>query len=183
MDDQDDDRYARAPEPEDVTRICRALNEAGARYLLIGGFAVIAHGGGRFTKDIDLLVDDAPDNVARIKRALAVLADNAAAQVADDDVRRHVVVRVADEVIVDLMGRACGVGYVEAAQDAEAVERDGVAIRVASPRTLIRLKDTSRPQDAVDSGLPGRRAARKGRPGLIKTASARSAAPPPCPLC
>jgi predicted nucleotidyltransferase len=69
LDDQDDEGRARAPEPDDVVRICRALNDAGARYLLIGGFAVIAHGAGRFTKDIDLLVDDAPANVARVKRS------------------------------------------------------------------------------------------------------------------
>jgi len=150
VDDEDDDRSARAPEPDDVIRICRALNDSGARYLLIGGYAVIAHGAGRFTKDISLLVDDAPENVARIKRALSVLADNAAAEVADDDVQRHVVVRVADEVVVDLMGRACGLSYSEAARDAEAIERGGVAIPVASPSTLIRTKDTRRPQDALD---------------------------------
>lgn len=150
MDDQDDDRYSRAPEPDDVVRICRALNEAGARYLLIGGFAVIAHGAGRFTKDIDLLVDDSPDNVARVKQALAVLSDNAASEVADDDVRNHTVVRVADEVLVDLMGRACGVTYAEAAQDSETIERDGVTIALASPSTLIKLKNTPRPQDALD---------------------------------
>ena len=40
MDDRDDASYARAPEPEDLVRICRALNDAGARYVLIGGFAV-----------------------------------------------------------------------------------------------------------------------------------------------
>ena len=150
MVEQDAGRYARAPEPGDVVRICRALNDAGALYLLIGGFAVIAHGAGRFTKDIDLLIDDAPENVERVKRALAVLPDNAAADVSDGDVREHVVVRVADEVVVDLMGRACGLSYSEAAVDAETLERDGVAIRVASPRTLIRLKDTPRPQDAMD---------------------------------
>ena len=150
MDEHDAGRYARAPEPADVVRICRALNEAGARYLLIGGFAVVAHGAGRLTKDIDLLVDDAPENVERLKRGLAVLADNAAAEVAAGDVREHVVVRVADEVIVDLMGRACGVSYTEAAADQETIERDGVSIRIASPRTLIRLKDTPRPQDAID---------------------------------
>lgn len=61
MDEPNDDRYARAPEPADVARVCRALNESGARYLLIGGFAVIAHGAGRLTKDIDLLIDDAPE--------------------------------------------------------------------------------------------------------------------------
>jgi hypothetical protein len=150
VDDEDADLYSRAPVPEDVVRICRALNDARALYLLIGGFAVIAHGAGRFTKDIDLLVEDSPENVARVKRGLAVLADNAVAAVDDGDVRRYVVVRVADEVLVDLMGRACGVGYAEAVRDAETIERDGVAIPIPSPGTLIRLKDTPRPQDAID---------------------------------
>jgi hypothetical protein len=167
VDDEDDDRSARAPEPDDVIRLCRALNESGARYLLIGGFAVIAHGAGRFTKDIDLLVDDALDNVARVKRALSVLADNAAAGLADDDVQRHVVVRVADEVVVDLMGRACGLSYAEAALDAETLERAGIRIPVASPATLIRTKDTPRPQDAIDraflEGVLRERASRRGR--------------------
>lgn len=166
MDDEDDDRSARAPEPDDVVRICRALNESGAHYLLIGGFAVIAHGAGRFTKDIDLLVDDAPDNVVRLKRALSVLADNAVAEIANDDIQRHVVVRVADEVVVDLMGRACGISYAEAARDAETLEREGVSIRVASPATLIRTKDTHRPQDALDRAfLEGVLRERAGRPG------------------
>jgi len=119
VDDTDATAEARAPEPEDLVRICRALNEADARYVLIGGFAVIAHGASRFTKDIDLLVDDAPDNIARVRRGLAILADNAAAEVADHDVRDHTVVRVVDEVIVDLMGRACGLTYADVAADME----------------------------------------------------------------
>jgi Nucleotidyl transferase AbiEii toxin, Type IV TA system len=150
VDDRDDPAYARAPEPEDVVRICRALNDAGARYVLIGGFAVIAHGGGRFTKDIDLLIDDAPENVARVKRALAFLADNAAADVADGDVREHVVVRIADEVVIDLMGRACGLTYADVVRDAEVRELGDVFVPVASPSTLIRTKETHRLQDAQD---------------------------------
>lgn len=150
MVDQRDDGYARAPEPEDVIRVCRALNDAGARYLLIGGFAVLAHGAGRFTKDIDFLVEDSPENVARVKRALSILQDDAASEVADTDVREHVVVRVADEVLIDLMGRACGLDYAAAAADAEEIDLGGVVVPVASPRTLIRTKDTARPQDAID---------------------------------
>lgn len=150
MDVHDDAPYARAPEPGDLVRICRALNAAGARYLLIGGFAVIAHGAGRFTKALDLLIDDDPANVALVKEALAVLADNAAADVADGDVREFTVVRVVDEVIVDLMGRACGLDYAEAAVDAETVSLDGVPVPIASPATLIRTKQTYRPQDAID---------------------------------
>jgi hypothetical protein len=150
VDDPDDGADARAPEPEDVVRICQALNAAGARYVLIGGFAVIAHGAGRFTRDIDLLVDDAPENIGRVKEALGVLADGAAAEVADTDVRDYAVVRVADEVTVDLMGRACGLGYDDAIADAEDLDLGGVVAKVASPQTLIRTKNTRRPQDAID---------------------------------
>jgi len=148
--DGDDPAYARAPEPDDLVRLCRALNDAGARYVLIGGFAVIAHGAARFTKDIDLLVDDAPENVARVKRAMAVLADNAAAEVADTDLREFVVVRVADEIVVDLMGRACGLSYADVIADAESRLFEDVVVQIASPAALIRTKQTLRAQDALD---------------------------------
>ena len=73
MDDEPDRAYSRAPELEDLVALCRALREAGARYLLIGGFAVILHGFVRTTKNIDLLVDPFHDNVAAIKQALGTL--------------------------------------------------------------------------------------------------------------
>jgi len=150
VDPANDRAYARAPEVDDLVRICRSLNEAGARYVLIGGFAVIAHGGGRTTRDIDLLVDDSPENIVRVKSALRVLVDRAVDEVADDDVRRYAVVRVADEVIVDLMGRACGLTYSDVIPDADSMEVDGVPIPVASKRTLIRTKETVRPSDLAD---------------------------------
>lgn len=49
MDQEPDVPEVRPPTVEDVLRICRALDEAGARYVLIGGFAVILHGGERTT--------------------------------------------------------------------------------------------------------------------------------------
>lgn len=150
MDDPDDGPYARAPRIADLARICGALNDAGARYLLIGGFAVIAHGAGRTTQDIDLLVDDDPDNVGRVTSALSILADHASRDVAPEDVRNYTVVRIADEVVVDLMGRACGVTYHDAAADAETFVIEGVDVPVASKRTLIRTKETVRPSDLAD---------------------------------
>ena len=150
MDGPDDAPQARAPEPEDLARICRSLNASGARYLLIGGFAVIAHGAGRFTKDIDLLIDDQAENVALVRRALSILTDNAAADVGDNDLRTYVVVRVVDEIVIDLMGRACGVAYQDVEDDIEHHQVLGVDIPVASPAALIRMKDTFRPQDAED---------------------------------
>ena len=150
MDDTHDGPYAREPQVEDLVRICRALNDAGARYLLIGGFAVIAHGGARTTKDIDLLVDPSPQNVTRVKQALRILEDRAIDQVDDMDIARYTVVRVADEIVVDLMALACGINYTDAARDATSLTIDGVTIPVASPATLIRTKNTARPSDAAD---------------------------------
>jgi len=163
VDDRDDRAYARPPRPEDVALISRALNEAGARYLLIGGFAVNAHGLLRPTKDIDFLIDDSPENVERAKKALAVLPDNAAAEMADTDVREYGVVRVADEVVVDLLGRACGVSYDEAIADAQTMNIEGVEVPVASLRTLIRTKQTIRPSDSADRQFLEDKLANEGR--------------------
>lgn len=151
MDDAPDGGYSRAPELEDLLKLCAALKREAARYVLIGGFAVILHGFVRGTKDIDLLVDASDENVRALKRALAVLPDNAVAAVADDEVRQYQVVRVADEVVVDLMQAACGIDYPAALSGGvETFTVEGVEIPVAGKELLIRMKDTVRPSDAAD---------------------------------
>lgn len=150
MDQDPDVPEVRPPTIDDLRRICRSLDEAGARYVLIGGFAVILWGGARTTKDIDLLVDPAPENVERLKRALSVLEDDAAAEIESGDLQRYTVVRVADEVMVDLLARACGVTWAEASPSAEVMDLDGVRVVVADRATLIRTKQTARPSDAAD---------------------------------
>jgi len=150
VDQERDVPEVRPPTIDDVRRICQALEENGARYVLIGGFAVILHGGERTTKDIDLLVDPAPENVERIKRALSILEDDAAREIGGDDLQRYTVVRVADEVMVDLLAAACGVTWDEASATAEQVEIEGARVIVADRETLIRTKQTVRPSDAAD---------------------------------
>ena len=150
MDAGEDREYSRQPRPEDLVKICAALNAEGARYILIGGFAVIARGLERPTKDIDFLIDSAPDNIERIKRALAILPDNAAREVQADEIERYDVIRIADEVVIDLMTTACGVTWEEADRDSEILDLDGVEIPIAGLETLIRTKQTVRPHDAAD---------------------------------
>ena len=150
MDDQDDRGYSRAPELEDLVALCKALNDEGVHYVLIGGFAVVLHGFVRATKDIDLLVDASVENIQRLKRAMATLPDNAIALMADNEVDQYGVVRIADEFVVDLMKSACGIRYEEALQHVEKHDVHGVLIPIASKQLLIRTKDTVRPSDAVD---------------------------------
>lgn len=44
-----------------IERIFRALEDAEARYVVVGGLAVVAHGFARLTGDIDLVIDSEPD--------------------------------------------------------------------------------------------------------------------------
>ncbi|BET69678.1 hypothetical protein ASA1KI_45960 [Opitutales bacterium ASA1] len=53
--------------------IFRALNDAGSRYLVVGGLAVIAHGYLRFTQDLDLVVSLDDANIRNALRALETL--------------------------------------------------------------------------------------------------------------
>ncbi len=150
MADKKNSEYSRAPEFEDLISLCRSLNEAKARYVLIGGFAVILHGFVRGTQDIDLLIDPSEENVQRVKKALASLPDNAISLIKDNEVEKYSVVRIADEFIVDLMEKACGINYDEASKEIEFKEIEGVKIPIPTKRLLIRMKETIRSSDKTD---------------------------------
>lgn len=148
--DDDPVPEARPPLLSDLVGLCRRLNAAGAAYVVIGGMAVIQAGFPRATGDIDLLVDTSRENQQRVRDALMGLADQAVRDMADDDLERYAVVRVADEFVVDLMKAACGIEYAEARQQVDVVDIDGVAIPFASPELLLRMKDTYREKDKLD---------------------------------
>lgn len=60
-------------ETSSVAAVFRALNDAGARYVVVGGLAVLAHGILRATNDIDIVLGLEEDNVARATEALSAL--------------------------------------------------------------------------------------------------------------
>jgi hypothetical protein len=78
------------------------------------------------------------------------LPDQAVRELQPGDVSRYTVVRVADEVVIDLIKSACGIGYEEARSDIRFVEVDGVQIPIASPELLWRMKQTGREKDSLD---------------------------------
>jgi hypothetical protein len=133
-----------------VSRLCAELNRLGARYVVVGGFAIIQAGYARFTDDLDLLVDASLENERLVFEALRSLPDKAVDQLEPGDVEKFIVVRVGDEILVDLIKSGCGVDYAEAIKDAEFSEIEGVRIPFASPQTLWRLKQTKREKDVPD---------------------------------
>jgi hypothetical protein len=102
--------------------------------------------------DIDLLIEPGPENEHRVFQGMDHLADHAVRELTPGEVQEYVVIRVADEIVVDLMASASGVGYAEAAASVDLHEVDGVPIPFASPALLFRMKgDSARDKDVPDA--------------------------------
>jgi hypothetical protein len=140
----------REPTKSDLFRICRELNKLGAKYIVVGGFAVMRHGYERMTMDVDFLVADDLANQKLVLKAMESLPEQAAKELEGEDLRDYVVVRVADEVLVDLMTRTCGISYEDAKSEIEWLEDEGEKIPYASKKLLWRMKQTHREKDELD---------------------------------
>ena len=141
---------ARPATLDDLKQVLAALHAEHADYLLIGGYALIAHGFARATVDIDLLVPARREAAAPIRRALLVLPDKAAAAVAPEWFEEGEGIRVADDVVVDLVFRTCGETYDSLRRFEEVFELDGVPVRTVNLEGLLRTKQSARGQDVTD---------------------------------
>ncbi len=158
MDDQNagaerpaENLISRPPTEADLIALCRELNQRGAKYVVIGGLAIIAAGLPRTTADVDLMVAVDTENEAKIYAALATLPDNAVRELQPGELAQYTVVRVGDEILVDLMRSAGGIDYAEASKHVVVRELGGVPIPFASPRLLWRMKAvTHREKDFGD---------------------------------
>lgn len=56
--------------PADFADLFQCLNEAGADYMLVGGYAVMIHGHLRMTQDLDIWVRATDENATRVLAAL-----------------------------------------------------------------------------------------------------------------
>lgn len=151
LDDDCEGEFSRPPSVEDLVELCRELNEREVKYLVVGGFAIRNAGYPRETGDVDLLMETSAENEARMYEALEVLPDKAVRELKAGEVSQYVVVRVCDEIVVDLMASASGIEYAEASLETVVRVIDGVAIPFASPKLLWRMKvNTHREKDKAD---------------------------------
>ena len=140
----------RPPDERDLVALARELNRLKARYVVIGGVAINRLGFVRATEDIDLLIARDKANQERIKKALEILPDKAVKELGDEDLSEWVVVRVNDEITVDLMTEASGIGFDAAEPFIEWETIDGVRIPFADERLMLRFKQGDREKDILD---------------------------------
>ena len=132
-----------------LLRVCQLLNDAGAKYLICGAQACILHGLVRTTEDVDILVEATEENCQRVIDGLAQLQDGAARELTPRDILDNVVVKVADEVEVDVSTSAWKISYADALSSAREAIVEGVRVPFLSLDSLI-ASNENRQQDAWD---------------------------------
>ncbi len=144
------EEYSRPATLADLKALISSLNQQGAEYLLIGGYALFAHGYHRATTDVDLLVPATRQAGERIKAALMVLPDQSARDIDSAWFVEGENIRVADAFVVDILLNACGETYETLQQFAETIDLDGLPIRTINLEGLLRTKQTMRDKDVAD---------------------------------
>ena len=56
---------------KDFKEFVELLNSIGVEYLIVGGYALAAHGHPRYTGDLDIWIRSSPSNVERLLDVLA----------------------------------------------------------------------------------------------------------------
>jgi predicted nucleotidyltransferase len=133
-------------------------------FVIVGGYAVAFHGRPRATKDLDILLAGAGENLERAARAAARFG-------APDNVVAALQVMTPSEVVfmgqpplrIDLLRAIDGVDTDALYARAVEAEIAGIAVRViALDDLIVNKRAAGRPQDLVDADLLERVRARRG---------------------
>jgi len=154
------------PAPLDFYGLLRTLREHEVAFVLIGGFALGFHGAPRGTKDVDIVPDPDPANIARLWEALQALGSEPSDQ-ADFRPEEMPVAFTLDGLLeggnwaletrlgrLDVMQWVAGVDSYEELR-ARAVKDElpeiGHPIWIAGRDDLVTMKqEAGRPQDLID---------------------------------
>jgi hypothetical protein len=136
----------------DFQDLLSLFDQHGVRFLIVGGFALAAHGHPRYTKDLDVWVDASIENGARIVTALGEFGFDSLGLTADDFSQTGQVVQLGREPgRVDLLTSVSGLSFAEAFAAREVVSFGSLSIPIIDRRSLIINKRASgRPQDLAD---------------------------------
>ena len=149
-------------------RILEDLNQAGVRYVLIGGIALIRHGVVRATRDVDAVFDPDSGNLERIRALVsrwgATRPDGS--PVPEGAISGERNIHLATEAgELDLVSEAAaGISFSDLFARAEVKKVDGVEAPICSLADLVAMKRAvGRERDLVD--LADLRAAHGELPG------------------
>ncbi len=150
---------AAAKAPQDLTlELLRRFQEEGVEYVLVGGQAVRLNGFVRATEDVDVLLKPGRSNGERVIRALSFLPSSAELDPAwfepcaegKGEVEN---IRVADELLVDLLFAANGETFETLQPFVRELILEGVTVKLLNIEGLLKSKTDYREKDILDKAV------------------------------
>jgi predicted nucleotidyltransferase len=136
----------------DFKELLQLFDEKHVEYLLVGGYAMAAHGHPRYTGDIDLWIWTKPENAHKIMSALEEFGfGNLGIQALDFQKPEQVIQLGFPPARIDILTDIDGVAFAECWSHRVLIDMDGISVPVISKADLIRNKTASnRLQDKAD---------------------------------
>jgi hypothetical protein len=138
----------------DFFDVVAALREEGAEFLVVGAFAMAAHGVPRATGDLDLWIRPVPENASRVWRALLRFGApvEAASLTVEDLASPYMVFQMGQPPRrVDIITGIDGVSFEDAWPNRKLVTVEGLEVPCLGRSELIRNKKASgREKDLLD---------------------------------
>ena len=136
----------------DLIELLRALNDAGADYLIVGGYAFAVHGRVRATKDVDIFVGTDRSNARKVWQALLTfgvpLEELSVADLATPDTF-FIMGRPPNQI--DVITTIDGIAFEAAWSRRVTSTYGGVVVHYIGRADLIANKEAAnRPQDRAD---------------------------------
>jgi len=139
---------------DDFRDLLVELADAGARFMIVGGFAVAHHGHPRATKNIDIWLDATDDNAALVFRALERFgAPTKQLDITERDLSSYdgVIQLGVPPVRIDILCRIKAVAFADAWRGRSEIQVDGRVVPVIGLEQLLENKRAcARPQDLAD---------------------------------
>ena len=148
-----DDSTSRPATLADLKVLLSSLAEHRVDYLLIGGYALAAHGYVRATSDIDLLCPADTLTRERLQAALSALPDPLARALEPAWFEQRGRIRVAHAFVLDVVFNVSDQTYSTLLDHRQWLELAGIPVATVSLEGLLLTKQTPRPQDGADAQI------------------------------
>ena len=138
---------------EDYRDILHALSDEKVRFILVGAYALAAHGYPRATMDIDIWIMPSPDNAEAVLRALRRFGSPLHNLTKEDLQKDGTIFQIGVAPRrIDIITAASGLQFEPAYQNSIPVKIDGIEVRIPSIDDLIiNKKATGRTKDLADA--------------------------------
>src|SRR5215207_773844 len=137
---------------QDFKEFIESLNACDVQYLVVGGYALAAHGRPRYTKDLDVWLAQTPDNAEKLVKALERFGfQSLGLQAADFLVPNQVIQLGNAPVRIDLLTSVSGITFDQCFPNRMVVTIDEIPVNFVDLENLKKNKRASgRLQDLAD---------------------------------